>query len=72
MGAAEAGAGAGVRWAQILFARYLKAASESFPEIISLADPTWRKQSTIWSSSGSRLAILKYLAAGDGVVVSLI
>jgi len=36
--------------------------------MISFGDPAWRKHSTIWSSSGSRLAILKNLAAGDEVV----
>jgi len=55
-----------------LLASSLKATSLSLPGMISLVDPTWRKHSTIWSSSGSRLAMEKYLAAGDGVVVSLI
>jgi len=57
---------------QSLLARCLKAPSLSLLGMISLADPTWRKHSTIWSSSGSRLAMLKYLAAGVVVVVSLI
>ena len=42
-----------------LFASSLKASSESFPGMISLADPTWRRHSTICNSSGSCLAILK-------------
>jgi len=56
----------------ILFANSLNAASLSLPWMISLPDPTRRWHNTIWSSSGSWVAMEKNLAAGDGVVVSLI
>ena len=48
--------------------RDLKATSLSLPEMISLAEPTNREHSIIWSSSGRLLAIVKNLAAGDRVV----
>jgi len=50
------------------WASSLNANSHSLPGMISLVDPTTRWHTIIWSSRGSRLAILKYLAAGDGGV----
>ena len=50
---------------EIHLAADLKATSLSFPEIISLGDPTTRWHSIIWSSRGSLLAMEKNLAAGD-------
>ena len=53
---------------QSLLASSLNAISLSLPGTISLADPTWRKHSTIWSCRGRPLAMEKNLAAGVGVV----
>jgi len=49
---------------QSLLANSLNVTSLSLPGMISLADPTWRKHSIIWSSRGNRLAMEKNLAAG--------